>query len=139
MHCLWYRKVNGLFIDLLKVIEKSYPLARYEKIYVVADNYKIHKARAVERWLEAHPRFELVFLPTCCPKANPIERAFGDVHDKCRRNHKRKKIRELAGDVRRHFRINGPWQYKLSEIYYDAEVTAEVERMCASEELKAAA
>jgi hypothetical protein len=23
------------------------------------DNYKIHKAQAVERWLAAHPRFEL--------------------------------------------------------------------------------
>jgi hypothetical protein len=24
-----------------------------------------------------------LWLPTDCPKANPIERVFGDVHDKC--------------------------------------------------------
>jgi DDE superfamily endonuclease len=34
---------------------------------VVVDNYKIHKAQAVQRWLAAHPRLELVFLPTYCP------------------------------------------------------------------------
>src|SRR5215204_774381 len=31
----------------------------------------------------AHPRSELLSLPTYWPRANPIERAFGDVHDKC--------------------------------------------------------
>jgi hypothetical protein len=28
-----------------------------------------------------------VYLPTYCPKANPIEQAFGDGHDKRTRNH----------------------------------------------------
>jgi transposase len=46
------------------------------------DNYCIHKAKAVEQWLAHHPRFTLLWLPTYCPRANPIERVFGDVHDK---------------------------------------------------------
>ena len=50
-------------------------------------------------WLKQHPRIELVYLPTYCPKANPIERAFGDVHDKCTRNHQRKRLRDLVADV----------------------------------------
>src|SRR5499427_10479886 len=86
-------------------------------LYVVVDNYRIHKAKAVEQWLAAHPRFVLLWLPTYCPRANPIERAFGDVHDKCTRNHKRKHVDEVTWDVERHLCQNGPWLYKLSRIY----------------------
>ena len=92
----------------------------------MVDNYKIHKARAVEHWLAAHPRIELVFLPTDCPNANPIERIFGDRHDKVTRNHRRKQIWRLVEDVKRHLAENGPWPYRLSEIYFTAEVTAMV-------------
>lgn len=139
VHCIWFRKTSGLFLDLLTVIDRTYSAHRYTKIFVVVDNYKIHKAKTVEEWLARHSRIELVFLPTYCPKANPIERAFGDVHDKCTRNHKRKRLRDLVGDVVEHFRVNGPWQYKLSEIYYEPEVTAVVEQMAADERLKVAA
>jgi transposase len=66
------------------------------------DNYKIHKAQAVQRWLAAHPRFPLLWLPTYCPRANPIERIFGDTHNKVTRNHKRKRLRDLVADVGRH-------------------------------------
>jgi transposase len=139
LHCVWFRKTSGLFIDLLKIIDRTYSAAIYTKIFVVVDNYKIHKAKVVEQWLKQHPRIELVYLPTYCPRANPIERAFGDVHDKCTRNHKRKRLRELVEDVIEHFRVNGPWQYKLSAIYYEPEVTAAVEKLAAEERLKAAA
>jgi DDE superfamily endonuclease len=69
---------------------------------VVADNYRIHKAQAVQPWLAAHPRFELLWLPTDCARANPIERAFGDPHDKVTRHHQRKRWRDLVADVARH-------------------------------------
>lgn len=84
-------------------------------------------------------KFELVYVPTNCPKANPIEGVFGDVHDKCTGNHKRKRLRELDEDERQHFRVNGPWKYKHSESYYSPEVTATVEKMAADERLKVAA
>jgi len=106
---------------------------------VVVDNYKIHKAKAVEQWLERHPRFTLLFLPTYCPRANPIERAFGDVHDKCTRNHTRKRLRELVGDVQQHVQVNGPWPYQLSQLYYEPDVTAAMEKMAPMEQLQAAA
>jgi transposase/IS1 family transposase len=139
VHCVWFRKTNGLFLDLLQVIDRTYAAFEYTKIFVVVDNYKIHKAKAVEQWLKRQMRIELVFLPTYCPKANPIERAFGDVHDKCTRNHKRKRLRDLVADVKKHLQVNGPWQYKLSEIYYTPEVTTEVEKLAAEARLKAAA
>jgi len=138
LHCVWFRKVTGLFLDLLHLLERSYPAADYDRVWVVVDNYQIHKAEAVARWLTQHPRFDLLFLPTYCPRANPIERCFGDVHDKCTRNHRRKRIRDLVTDVDRHIETNGPWKYKLSEIYYTADVTAAVRKLKAAEIPKAA-
>ena len=90
-YCLGPRKTNALFRDLLGHLEASYPVERYTRLSVVVDHYTIHKATAVEPWLATHPRVTRLFLPTYCPRANPIERAFGDVHDCCTRNHQRKR------------------------------------------------
>jgi putative transposase len=139
LHCLGPRKNNALFRDLLTLLDNTYPERWVRRIYVVVDNYKIHKAKAVGQWLETHPRFELLWLPTYCPRANPIERAFGDVHDKCTRNHKRKRLRDLVGDVVWHLHANGPWLYKLSHLYDAPEVTAAVERIALAEQNRIAA
>jgi transposase len=130
---VWWRKTQGLFLDLLQALDHAYPAARFTQLYVVVDNYKIHKAQAVEQWLAAHPRVELLFLPTYCPKASPIERAFGDVHDKCTRNHKRKRLGDLVTDVEWHLLANGPWRYQLSELYYTPAVTAAVQALAAAD------
>lgn len=128
-HCVWYRKQTGLFLDLLATLDRSHPAPLFTHLTVVVDNAKLHKAKKVQPWLAAHPRFELLYLPTYCPRANPIERAFGDVHDKCTRNHTRKRIWHLVQEVVCHLRSNGPWRYVLSEIYYTPEVTAAVEAL----------
>jgi putative transposase len=73
MHCVGVCKTNALFRVLLDNLEKRYPKARFDKVYMVVDNYGIHKAKAVAQWLAAHPRFAFLFLPTYCPQANPIE------------------------------------------------------------------
>src|SRR5262249_20394977 len=73
-HCVWYRKVTGLFLDLLATLDRAYPAPAFTHLTVVADNAQIHHAGAVEKWLAAHPRFELLHLPTYCPRGNPIER-----------------------------------------------------------------
>ena len=116
--CVWYRKQTGLFLDLLETLDQTYPALRFTHLTVVADNAKIHKAAKVQRWLAAHPRFELLYLPTYCPRANPIERALGAVHDKGTRNHTRKRMWPLVQDVKQHLQVNGPWRYALSEIYW---------------------
>jgi transposase len=132
-HCVWYSKTTGLFLDLLNSLDRTYPAPAFTHLAVVVDNAKIHKALEVEKWLVKHPRFELLFLPTYCPKANPIERAFGDVHDKCTRNHTRKQIWRLVDDVEQHLQVNGPWRYALSELYYTPEVTAAVQELIAAQ------
>jgi transposase len=117
-------------------LDRTYPERQVRHIYVVVNNYKIHKAKAVEQWLATHSRFPLLWLPTYCPRANPIERAFGDVHDKCTRNHKRKRLRDVLRDVERNLHANGPWLYKLSLVYHEPEVTAAVERIAAEAQAK---
>ena len=138
-HCLGPRKTNALFRNLLTRLDERYPPGRYRRLYVVVDNYKIHKAKAVEPWLAAHPRVSLLFLPTYCPQANPIERAFGDVHDCCTRNHRRNRLLDLVADVEDHLDLNGPWKYKLSDLYYEPAVTTAVENITAKEQAKVAA
>lgn len=138
LHVVGERKTRWLFIDLLRFIDRACPADKRTRIYVVVDNYGIHKAKAVVTWLAAHPRFELVWLPSYCPRANPIERVFGDVHDKCTRNHKRTQIAEVVADVKAHLRWNGPWRYKLSELYYTPEVTAALTELNAAAQSRAA-
>jgi len=105
----------------------------------MVDNDCTHKAKAIQQWLETHPRFAFLWLPTYGPRANPIERAIGEVHDKCTRNHKRKRLRDVVGDIERHLHQNGPWVYTLSRVYEEPAVTAVVERIAAAQQAKRAA
>jgi hypothetical protein len=138
-HCLGPRKNNALLRDRLTVRDRTYPAHQVSRIDVVVDNDKMHKAKAVGQWLATHPRLALLWLPTYCPRANPIERAFGDGHDTCTRNHKRKRLRDVIGDVERHLHANGPWLYKLSRLYQEPEVTAAVECIAAEAQAQRAA
>lgn len=78
----WPHKNNVGFRHLLQQV-----LARHKqtpmKIVIVLDNFRIHKAQAVQRWLCAHrTQLRLYFLPTYSPRLNPIERVWRH----CRRN-----------------------------------------------------
>ena len=84
-----------------------------------------------------HPRGTRLLLPTYGPRAHPIKRAFGKVHDLCTRNHTRERLQDLVVDMVEHFHVHGLWQYKLSELYYDHVVTAAVERMARENTLAA--
>src|SRR5262249_19234856 len=132
-HCVWYSKVAGLFLDLLQTLDRASPAAAFSRLTIVADNAKIHPAGEVAKWLAAHPRFALLYLPTYCPRANPLERAFGDVHDNCTRTHTRKQGWHLVHAVKQHLHGNGPWRYALSDLYYTPEVTAAVQALRAAE------
>jgi transposase len=122
----WYRKQTGLFLDLLDRLDRTHPAPLFPHLTVVVDNAKLHKTKKVQQWLATPPRLEVLYLPTYCPDTNLIERAFGDVHHKCTRNHTRKRIWHRVEDVKQHLRVNSPWRYALSELYYTPEVTAAV-------------
>jgi hypothetical protein len=44
-----------------------------------------------------------------------------------------------VADVEDHLHLNGPWQYKLSDLYYEPAVTTEVENIAAEEQAKVGA
>jgi hypothetical protein len=44
-----------------------------------------------------------------------------------------------VADVEEHLQVNGPWPYKLSQLYYEPAVTAAVEKMAAEDQSKTAA
>ena len=138
-HGLGPRKTNALFRDLLTVLAAHDPAERYTRLSGVVDHHTLHKAKAVEGWLAAHPRFALRWLPTYCPRANPMARAFGDGHDCCTRNHQRKRLPDLVTAVVEQLHLNGPWKYQLSALYDAPAVTAAVETIAAEEHAKAAA
>ncbi len=139
LHGLGPRKNNGLLLDLLTLLDRTYPTPRVTRIDVVVDNDCMHQAQAVKKWLASPPRFALLWFPTYCPRANPIEREFGDVHDKCTRNHQRKRLPAVVYDVVQHRRNNGLWKYHVSRLYQDPEVTAAVEHMALEAHAKLAA
>jgi len=139
LHGRGARKTHALFRDVLTRLDHASPAPRMTRIYVVVDHSCIQKAKAVGQWIESHPRFVRLWLPTYGPRAHPIERAFGDVHDPCTRNHRRKRLYDVVSDVEQHLRQNGPWLDKLSQLYEAPAVTAAVERMAAEERVKVAA
>ena len=139
LYCLGPRKNNGLFRDLLTLLDTTYPAPQLRVSMSSWITTVFIKPKPSSSGWPSHPRFALLWLPTYCPRANPIERVFGDVHDKCTRNHKRKRLRDVVQDVERHVQANGPWQYKLSQIYQAPEVTAAVEHMALEEQAKIAA
>jgi hypothetical protein len=133
------RKTTALFRALLATLDDAYPAPQCQRVYVVVDHYKRHQAKAVDAWLAEHPRLTLLFLPTYYPRANPIERAFGDVHDVCTRNHTRKRLRDLVVEVEAHLPMHGPWKYRRSERSHEPAVTAAVERIAAEAQAQVAA
>lgn len=68
-------KDNALFRAVLSQLVGPTHEPQMRKIYVVIDNYRIHFAKPVLAFLQAHQgRIELVCLPTYSPKPNPVER-----------------------------------------------------------------
>jgi transposase len=122
-------KNRWLFIELLAALSRAYPATRYQRLYLVVDNYSIHKAKDVVHWLAQHPRVELLFLPEYCPKASPIEPIFGDIHDHCTRNHHCQQLLDLVVEVLWYVQKKGTWHYRLSSLYYAKAVTAAVKRL----------
>jgi DDE superfamily endonuclease len=126
---VWDRKQPGLFLALLDTLDRRHPAPRFTQLTVGVENAHLHKAPKMQQWLTAHPRFEGRYLPTYCPRATPLARAFGDSQDNCTRTHTRKRLWHLGQEVKQLLRANGPWRYALSALYYTPEVTAGMETL----------
>jgi transposase len=69
-------------------------------VHLVCDNLSTHKAPAITRWLQTHPRFHLHFTPTSSSWLNQVERWFGLLTDKQLRRGAHKSLHALEKDIR---------------------------------------
>ena len=59
-------KTSELFLRLLEALLATYRRAR--RLYLIADNYIIHKRRVTLGWLARHPKIQLVYQPAYHPR-----------------------------------------------------------------------
>lgn len=100
VHGIASNKNAATFVQFLEFLSRTYRRAR--KLHIVADNYIIHKAACVKRYLESiEHRIVLHFLPPYSPDDNPIERLWKQMHDHVTRNHRHATMEPLVEAVRR--------------------------------------
>jgi transposase len=69
------RKLALHFVAFLDQLLAAYPVGA---LYLVLDNAPTHTAKVVTHWAAAHPRAQLLWLPTyAAHEANPVERLWG--------------------------------------------------------------
>ena len=64
-------------------------------VQVICDNSSTHKTPAIQRWLVAHPRFQLHFTPTDSSWLNLVERWFAELTTKWLRRGSHRSVAEL--------------------------------------------
>jgi transposase len=128
IHRTGAKKNRFLFLDLLRALHRAYSGVCFRRVYVVADNDSIHTAGDVRRWLARHPRFVLLRLPRYCPKANPIERVFGDLHDQITRHHRHPTLPPLWAEAQQYLRRRAH-HGQLPSIYREPAVESALRRL----------
>jgi transposase len=69
-------------------------------VHLICDNYATHKAPAVAKWLDEHPRFHMHHTPTYSSWLNQVERWFGLLTDKQLRRGTHRSVQALEKDIR---------------------------------------
>jgi transposase len=102
--------VSGLVItdltDRHRAIEFRRFLARIDQavpphlgVHVICDNSSTHKTPAIQRWLVAHPRFQLHFTPTYSSWLNLVERWFAELTTKWLRRGTHRSVPQLQQSI----------------------------------------
>lgn len=75
------RKRAVEFLAFMEQLEHELP-ETWTTVHVVLDNLRVHKGRAAQAWLAAHPRFVFHFPPVHCSWLNQVEQWFGIIQRK---------------------------------------------------------
>jgi transposase len=70
------------------------------EVHLVCDNYATHKTDTIQRWLAAHPRFHLHFVPTSSSWLNQVERWFAELTTKLLQRGVHTSVQALEADIR---------------------------------------
>ena len=68
------------FLKFLRRIDRTFP--GDTPLHLVIDNYGTHSTPEVKKWLKAHRRFVVHYVPTSCSWLNLIERWFAELTNK---------------------------------------------------------
>jgi transposase len=85
------------FKKFLQKIDKEVPADL--EIHLILDNYATHKTPAINKWLAAHPRFQLHFTPTSASWINLVERFFSELTARKLRRGAHRSVAELNADI----------------------------------------
>ena len=69
-------------------------------MHLVCDNYATHKTDTIQRWLAAHPRFHVHFVPTSSSWLNQVERWFAELTTKLLQRGVHTSVQALEADLR---------------------------------------
>lgn len=95
------RKLAMHFVAFLTAVAEAYPTG---VLYLALDSAPIHTAKVVQKWFEANPRVEVLWLPKySAHKHNPVERVWGLMKDNVAANRLAGSIEELTACARRFF------------------------------------
>jgi transposase len=95
------RKLAIHFVAFLEQLAGAYPTG---PLVLVMDNVQTHHAKVVQRWLAAHPRVTVLWLPKyAAHDANPVERIWGLMKDDVAANRLAGTLAELTAAARRFF------------------------------------
>ncbi len=106
------RKLAVHFVAFLQQVAATYPSGPLD---LALDNAPTHTAKVVERWLAAHPRVHVLWLPTyAAHAANPVERIWGLMKDAVAADRLAGSIEVLTHAARRFFADLAPYPVKLA-------------------------
>jgi transposase/transposase-like protein len=69
-------------------------------VHIICDNYATHKTDTIQKWLAAHPRFHVHFVPTASSWLNMVERWFGELTTKLLQRGVHRSVPALEADIR---------------------------------------
>jgi len=85
------------FKRFLAQLDRSVPAEL--AVHVIVGNSSTHKTPAIQRWLLAHPRFQLHFTPTYSSWLNLVERWFAELTTKWLRRGTHRSVAELERSI----------------------------------------
>jgi transposase len=85
------------FKRFLTVVDDAVPQGL--DVHVICDNSSTHKTPAIQRWLVAHPRFQLHFTPTYSSWLNLVERWFAELTTKWLKRGTHRSVTQLQASI----------------------------------------
>ena len=92
------------FLDFLRQIDRSTP--KDLDLHIILDNSSTHKTPAVNKWLEAHPRFILHFTPTSASWLNAVEGWFAQLERRAIHRGVFTSVKELRDEIHRFIKVH---------------------------------